>query len=319
MVQGVTVKRSSIIRIATLVLTVAALAGCGSKSTPPAGEAKKGDVLAEVNGTAITSDELKKQIEMLPPQVKAFAGTPEGRRELFDNIIAQQLMVDEAKKEGIENDATFKERLEDIRKRLMVESYVKKTLADKVKIDDAELQKFYEQNKDRFKTGNQIKASHIIVKDENLAKQVKAELDKGGNFEELAKKYSTDGAAAKGGDLGWFAKDAMIPEFYDAAAALKEGQVSGIIKTRFGFHIVKLTGKRGPGILPFAEIKEQLKEMMLPQKQQEYFAKMKQEVKSKAKIVYKDKSLEPAAPAAPPHGAMPPAAAPTQEPPAQKK
>ena len=79
-------------------------------------------------------------VEELPPKAlkklgEAFAGTPEGRRELFDNIIAQQLMVDEAKKEGIENDATFKERFEDIKKRLMVEIYIKKTLADKVKND----------------------------------------------------------------------------------------------------------------------------------------------------------------------------------------
>jgi peptidyl-prolyl cis-trans isomerase C len=295
-------------------MTIAALAGCGSKGTAPQGEAKKGQVLAEVNGTAVTSEDLKKQIEVLPPQVQAFAGTPEGRRELFDNIIAQQLMVDEAKKAGVENDPVFKERLEDIKKRLMVESYVKKTLAEKVKVDDAELQKFYEQNKDRFKTGSQIKASHIIVKDENLAKQIKAELDKGGNFEELAKKHSTDGAAAKGGDLGWFAKDAMIPDFYDAAAALKEGQISGVVKTQFGFHIIKLTGKRGAGIMPFAEIKEQLKEMMLPQKQQEYFAKMKEEVKAKAKIVYKDPSLDPAAAKASPHGAMAPAAAPQPQP-----
>jgi peptidyl-prolyl cis-trans isomerase C len=314
------VKRSIFVRAAVVTFTVAALAGCGSKTTEPQGQAKKGEVLAEVNGTAVTSEELKKQIEMLPPQVQAFAGTPEGRRELFDNIIAQQLMVDEAKKAGVENDPAFKERFEDIKKRLMVETYVKKTLEEKVKIEDAELQKFYEQNKDRFKSGNQIKASHIIVKDENLAKQIKAELDKGGNFEELAKKHSTDGAAAKGGDLGWFAKDAMIPEFYDAAAALKEGQISGVIKTQFGFHIVKLTGKRGPGLVPFEEVKEQLREMMLPQKQQEYFTKMKEEVKSKAKIVYKDKSLEPAAAApAAPHGAMPPAAQPQAQPQPEKK
>lgn len=301
-------KRFLIVRAAIVTLAVAALVGCGSKTTAPQGEAKKGEVLAEVNGTAITTEDLKKQIEMLPPQVQAFAATPDGRRELFDNIVAQEIMAGEAAKAGVENDPLFKERLAEIKKRLMVEAYVKKTLEEKVKIDDAELQKFYDQNKDRFKTGNQIKASHIIVKDEAVAKQVKAELDKGGSFEELAKKYSTDGAAAKGGDLGWFAKDAMIPEFYDAAAALKEGQTSGIIKTRFGYHIIKLTGKRGPGIVPFAEIKDQLREMMLPQKQQEYFAKMKEEVKAKAKIVYKDKSLEPKAAMPSPHGAMPPAA-----------
>jgi peptidyl-prolyl cis-trans isomerase C len=112
----------------------------------------------------------------------------------------------------------------------------------------------------------------------------------------------------------------MIPEFYDAAAALKEGQISGVIKTQFGFHIVKLTGKRGPGLVPFEEVKEQLREMMLPQKQQEFFTKMKEEVKSKAKIVYKDKSLEPAAVApAAPQGAMPPAAQPQVQPQPEKK
>ena len=295
-------KRSRILKTAIVVLTAIAMFGCGSKTAEKKG---KGEVLVEVNGSTITSEDLTQQIEMLPPQVKAFAQTPQGRRELLDSLVAQQLVFEEAKKAGIENSQEYKERLADIQKRLMVESYVKKTLAEKVKIEDAELRKFYDENKEKFKAGNPIKASHILVKDEKLAQDIFAQLKKGGNFEELAKKYSTDGAKEKGGDLGWFSKDAMIPEFYAAAEKLKEGEVSNIVKTQFGFHIIKLTGKRAAGILPFEEIKEQLKEMLLPQKQQEYFNKMKTDLMSKAKIQIKDKSLESAPAAANPPAGMP--------------
>ena len=118
-----------------------------------------------------------------------------------------------------------------------------------------------------------------------------ANIKAGGNFEELAKKNSVDSSAAKGGDLGWFGQGTMVPAFEKAAMALKEGQVSDVVKSDFGFHIIKLTGKRPAGVRPFEEVKEQIKGAILPSKQQEIFQKIKEDLKKSAKITIKEDVL----------------------------
>jgi len=207
-------------------------------------------------------------------------------------MIIRELILQEAAKDGIENSPAVKEKLEELKKRLVVEAYLKKKVEEQAKVSDEELKKFYEENKAKFKTGDEVKASHILVKSEQEAKDVLAQLKSGGNFEDLAKKLSTDGAASKGGDLGWFSKGSMIPEFEKVAFAMKEGQVSGIVKTKFGFHVIKLTGKRAAGERSFEDVKEQIKSSMLPGKQQEVFQKLKDDLKKSGKYTIKEDVLK---------------------------
>jgi len=169
---------------------------------------------------------------------------------------------------------------------------LKKKLEAEIKLTDDELKKVYEQYKDKFKTGEQIRASHILVKDEKTAQDVEAQLKKGASFADLAKKYSTDSTAAKGGDLGWFDRGKMVPEFDKAAFALKDGETSGIVKSNFGYHIIKVIGRRPAGYAPFDEVKEQIKAAILPSKQQEVFQKVKTDLKKDAKIEIKDPSFK---------------------------
>ena len=170
-------------------------------------------------------------------------------------------------------------------------------------LTDAEMKSFYDKNMDKFKTPDQVRASHILVKSEKDAQDILAQLEKGANFEELAKKNSSDATAAKGGDLGWFSKGSMVPEFEKVAFSLKEGQLSDIVKTQYGFHIIKVTGKRPAGVRSFEEVKEQIKAALMPAKQQEFFQKIKDDLKKTAKISVKEdvlKSMDgkPAEPAA---------------------
>jgi peptidyl-prolyl cis-trans isomerase C len=178
--------------------------------------------------------------------------------------------------------------MEDMKKRVVVEAYLKKKVEEQVNIPDADLQKIYDQKKDKFKSDAQIRASHILLKTPKEADDVLAQLKAGAKFEDLAKKYSIDPAGAKGGDLGWFSKGSMIPEFENTAFAMKEGEVSGVVKTKFGYHIIKLTGKRPAGIVPFAEVKDQIKAELLPQKQQEVFKKIKEDLRKGAKVAIKE-------------------------------
>ena len=282
------------VKAAVVVLSIAALCGCSGKSGTEGTKGSKsgGQALAEVNGVTITTEDFKKELENLPPYLKPMADTVEGKKEMLDTMVIRELILQQARKDGVDKSPAVADKVEDLKKRVVVEAFLKKKVEEQAGITDADLQKFYDQNKDKFKTGEQVKASHILVKSEQEAQDIQAQLKKGANFEELAKKHSVDSAGAKGGDLGWFGKGSMIPEFEKVAFSLKEGEVSGIVKTQFGYHIIKLTGKRPAGIRPFDEVKDQIKAALLPEKQQEVFKKLKEDLKKSAKLSIKEDALK---------------------------
>jgi peptidyl-prolyl cis-trans isomerase C len=279
--------------ILALTLCVAAT-GCkqGGGGEAKKDSAKQGPVLAEVNGTTITANDFYKEQEALPPYLKPMTETPEGKKEMLDTMVVRELILQQADKDGIDKSEAVKAKLEDLKKRIVVEAYLKKKVEESANVSDAELKDFYNKNIDKFKTGDQVRASHILVKSEAEAKDIKKQLDAGAKFEDLAKKYSIDGAAPKGGDLGWFGKGSMLPDFENVAFGMKEGQTSGIVKTKFGYHIIKVTGKRPAGTRSFEEVKDQIKQAILPEKQQEVFKKLKEDLKKNAKINIKEENLK---------------------------
>ncbi|MDU0458130.1 MAG: peptidylprolyl isomerase [Geobacteraceae bacterium] len=287
-------KTITTVKLLTTALCAVALFGC--KGGSPAGETgsadkKTGKVMAEVNGGTITTGDFERELKNLPEYLKAMADTPQGRKEMLDTMVIRELILQQASKDGLDKGPEIAEKLQDLKKRLIVEAYLKKKVETESNVSDEDLKKFYEQNKDKFKTGEQIKASHILVKTEKEAKDILAQIKAGGNFEELAKKSSVDSSSAKGGDLGWFGKGSMVPAFEKAAMALKEGQVSDVVKSDFGFHIIKLTGKRAAGIRPLEEVKDQIKGAIMPSRQQEVFQKIKEELKKTAKVTVKEDVL----------------------------
>ena len=283
----------SAISVTALALGLAALAGCNTKTGGDTAKGQPtGQVLAEVNGSVITTDDFKKEVDNLPPYLKPMTESVEGKKEMVETMVIRELILQQAKKDGIDTSKAVADKLEDLKKRIIVDAFLKKKVEEQANLSDADLQKFYDQNKEKFRTGAQIRASHILVKEEKKAQEILAQLKGGTPFDELAKKNSVDAAGAKGGDLGWFAKGSMIPDFEKVAFSLKEGETSGIVKTKYGFHIIKLTGKREAGILPFAEVKDQIKAAMAPEKQQEIFKKLKEDLKKSAKYTIKEDVLK---------------------------
>ena len=282
-------------KTATLLLLALCVAGTGCKQQAGS-EAKKaagkGVVLAEVNGATITDTDFYKEQETLPPYLKPMTETAEGKKEMLDTMVVRELIMQQAQKDGIDKSPEVAAKLEDLKKRVIVEAFLKKKVEEAANVSDAELQEFYTKNQEKFKTGEQIKASHILVKTEPEAKEIQKQLKGGTSFEELAKKHSIDGAAAKGGDLGWFGKGSMLPDFEKVAFGLKEGETSGIVPTKFGFHLIKLTGKRAAGPRSFEEVKDQIKAAIVPEKQQETFKKLKDDLKKDAKIAVKDDAIK---------------------------
>lgn len=279
-----------VVRVGAVMILALSLFAC--KPGPTGETKKKGDVLAEVNGKAITTEDFKSEVDRLPPYLRPMVQSNEGKKELLDSMVVREIILEQAKKDGIDKSKEVADRLEDMRKRLIVETFLKKKVEKEAQVSDADMRKFYDENKEKFKSGEQVKASHILVKSEKEAQDILAQLKSGASFEELAKKYSTDSSASKGGDLGWFPQGAMVPEFEKVAFSLKEGETSGVVKTNFGYHIIKVTGKRPAGIRSFDEVKEQIKSTLLPTKQQEVFQKMKEELKKTSKVSIKEDVLK---------------------------
>jgi peptidyl-prolyl cis-trans isomerase C len=161
---------------------------------------------------------------------------------------------------------------------------------------DPQVREFYDKNPDKFKQDEAIRASHILIPadekaDEATKKKARAEIDdilkqlKGGaDFGELAKKYSKDGSAAQGGDLNFFPKGQMVPAFDQAAWALKPGEISGVVTTPFGYHIIKLTEQRPASTVPFEQVSPRIKEYLTEQQKQGRAEAFIELLKQKAKI-----------------------------------
>ncbi|MGB4600746.1 MAG: peptidylprolyl isomerase [Trichlorobacter sp.] len=290
----------TIVTLTITALALAALVACQGKSssTDSSTDKKVVKVLATVNGVDITSADFDREVKALPEYIRGMADTPQGKKELLDTLVMRELILQQAAKEGLDKGRDIEEKLAELKKRIVVDSYLKKKVETDAKISDDDLKKFYDQNLGKFKAGEQVRASHILVKSEQEAKDILAQLKGGAKFEDLAKAKSVDTSASKGGDLGWFGKGNMVPTFEKAAFGLKEGELSGIVKSEFGFHLIKLTGKRAAGTRSFDEAKEQIKAALMPAKQQQIFMQLKEDLKKGAKIELKESTPADAQPKA---------------------
>lgn len=232
----------------------------------------KGNVVAVVNGHEITVDDYKRALATLPPQMQMVVKQDKTVREKFlDNLISKEILNIEAKKEKVRLSKEQKKKLEDFKKELLINALLDKHLGN-IKVTDKEAAKYYREHKKEFTTPAQVKASHILVKTKEEAEDLIKRLKKGADFAKLAQQYSLDHVSAKkGGDLGYFSKDQMVKPFADAAFSLKVGQISEPVKTRFGYHIIKVTDKKPASLQPFPLVKKQIKEKLLRQKQQKAF------------------------------------------------
>ena len=257
--------------------------------------AKKEDskVLVTIDNDKMTVQEFNKELDKIPVNMKMLVATQSGKKSYLDKLVVKKLLLREAGKEKMDTEKEFQERLADIKDQLLIESLLKKKIAADAKISDDDLKKYYEANKESFKREREISTRHILLKTEEEAKQVQGKLIKGEDFIELAKKYSIDpNAGATGGEIGFHPKGSLVPEYEAAAFKLtKVGQVSGIIKTQFGYHIIRLEGTKPPSYVPFDEVKDFIKQKILQEKQSELLEKYIDSLKKSAKITINEALL----------------------------
>jgi len=240
------------------------------------------EVLVKIGEDVITVKDLKDRISALPPFFRAIYRTEESRRKLLESLINTELYSKEAERLGLDKDPAIKKRLEYERKRLLSNEFIQRYT--KVTVTEEEVRRYYQENKDKFKTPEQISARHILVKTEQEAKEILNQLKAGEDFSKIAMEKSIAPSKNKGGNLGWFSRGKMVPEFEKVAFSLGPGQISDVVKTRFGYHIIKVDAKTPERQKSFEEVRTSIEDILRRQKQQALINKLQKELWQKAKV-----------------------------------
>ncbi|MBI1920439.1 MAG: peptidylprolyl isomerase [Geobacter sp.] len=308
--------------LAMLVLQTAMAVGADETKKAAPAEA----VAAKVNGVAISRVEVERAAKAIASQNPAM---PEDAKELekkaVDQLVTAEVLYQAGKKieikdldklvseqivkarERFPNPEDYKKALDSFgmtekeletiaRKDIVINKLLEKELTPTVKVTDEDLKKFYDENKEKFKTGEMVKASHILVgvdekataeektKSKEKAEAILKRVKGGEDFAEVAMKESTCPSGKQGGDLGSFGKGQMVPPFEKVAFSLKPGEISDVVETQFGYHIIKLTEKREAGYMKIEDVKERLQEYLMNQKRSKAFGDFLEKLKKEAKI-----------------------------------
>jgi peptidyl-prolyl cis-trans isomerase C len=234
-------------------------------------------VLATVNGIVITEDDVRIAAEGLGAELPP-PGNPQREKVVVDFLVDLKLLAGEAEKQKVQDQPDFAKRLEIARDRALMERFLVSEGAKKT--DDASLQASYDEYVKAQPQQTEVRARHILLKDEDAAKKALERVKGGEDFGKVASELSTDpGSGKDGGDLGYFTKDRMVPEFGEAAFKLEPGQISEIVKSQFGFHIIKLEDKRPVKPASFEQVKPQWTQYIVRRNQQDLVARLRKEAK----------------------------------------
>ena len=223
-------------------------------------------ILAQIDDRTITESEIDAALKQLPQEQAMYFNTPEGRAQLLEQLVNFEVFLKYANENNIEEEEEFKTQLKRVKEEILVQYMYSKVMKE-AKVEEKELEDYYNANKANFTEGESVRAKHILVATEEEASKVKKEIEEGLSFEDAAKKYSTCPSNAAGGDLVFFHAGQMVPEFEEAAFAAEIGEVTDPVKTQFGFHLVKVEEKRPAVEKSFEEVKEIIRKNLLTDRQ----------------------------------------------------
>jgi len=233
-----------------------------------------GPVVAQVGSEKVTLGDLQARISDAPPAYQHYIASPTGRKEFLNLVIREKVVLTEARKSGLDKEDSYKQeigrfeqniqrQLIEYKDNLLVESYLRKLRAKDLAVTDADVEKYFNDNRAIYDKPAEILGSHILVETREQAEALLAQLKSGASFEKLAKENSKDPAsAANGGKLPPFRHGTLVPEFENAAFALKNGELSAPIQTQFGFHIIKKTASKSLPARTLADAKEDIRRML---------------------------------------------------------
>jgi len=258
----------------------------------------KEEVLATVGDKVFTKKSIQWRIDGLPSEQQKKYQSDEQKRTILENLIQNHLLALEAKERKYDKEKGVAAALEDLIEYHLAQVYIRYQLSD-ISVSDEEAKKYYEENKEKFKTPAMLRAQHILVsvsansslreEKEALKKinKIKKDLDKGADFSALAEKSSDDAETkSKGGDVGYFTRENTNPDFADAAFGLKKGEVSKPVRSVLGYHLIKLTDRKDEAYQPFEQVVRNVKMTIFELKRQEVIKDTIRQLKEKYKVVY---------------------------------
>lgn len=210
----------------------------------------------------------------------------------YNSLLQRYGMTEEDLKERLKSYnmtlTQFKEQIKDSIRRQLKQKILKEVVVGEIKPTDEDLKKYYLDHKDEYTTPEKIKASHILLDSQTEAEKIYGLLGEGSDFAELAKEYSKDESNAdQGGDLGWFSKGKMVPEFEEVAFSLKKDEISDPVKTKFGYHIIKVVDREEREEKTLEEVKEDVKKAYIEKQKETRFEQWYKETKEKSDIQIK--------------------------------
>jgi len=244
-------------------------------------------ILASFGGQTITLGEFNQLWEEVPEEYKLQLD----KSMVLDQMISEKLLIQEAKNMGLEEDKDVLEQIKKMTEQILVQVLIEREILDKIKVNDEEVSQYYEQNKDSFTEKEQVHLYNILLESEEEAQDILEQLKAGGDFSEIAKEKSTGPSAAKGGDLEYLTKGTIIPEIEEVVFALEVEELSEVVKTDFGFHILKITEKKPETVKTLEEVKEDIIQTLLPAKQKEAFENLLEGLKGKVEIEIDEEAL----------------------------
>ncbi len=239
--------------------------------------------LAKIGDKVITAEDIEAAINSLDQFQRQQFDSEEGRKRILADLINQELFYLDALERKMDEDEKFVKEMELVKSNMLKQYAINSCLAS-VEVTDDEMLKYYEDNKDRFVNPETVSAKHILVDSEEKAKEIEEKLKKKEiSFEDAAVEYSSCPSNMNGGELGTFGRGQMVPEFEEAAFELPVGKVSSPIKTQFGYHLVVVNEHSDASQAEYEEVKDEVRNALIYQKQNEAFMKKMEELTDKYK------------------------------------
>lgn len=244
---------------------------------------KEGKILARIGRQKITLQDFEKRLTSLPMEYQQYLRSPEVKKRLLDSYIQERLILESAERDGFlknrEISQELKQRIEVFKDSFIIEKYIEQLRKKQLAVRDDELKNYYDKNYSLFAESQEIQVSHILLSTEDEAKTVLEKIKKGADFAQLAKQYSNDpGSASRGGDLGYIKHGELVPEFENAAFGLKKGEISGIVKTEFGYHLIKRVNERKISPRTLEEVTPQIRRILEKEKFDTWLAEIRNKI-----------------------------------------
>ena len=253
-----------------------------------------GKELVRINDISISLGEFQQMLEKQPLEGKMKLLSEKGTRDFLENyVIPREALYQEAKKKGLDKNKEILAKIEDAKRAILIEALLEEALRGRGEVSEEEIQRYYKENQTLFTEPQEIKIRHIVVNSEPALKEVLAKLSQGESFEKLASTYNIGKFKEDGGNLGYIRRGQLAPpfaQFEEAAFSLrKRGEISDVVRTPWGFHIIRLEDMWGSAVRPLNQVKERIRFFLQPKKRQDAYLEYVKEVKSKAKILINEK------------------------------